>query len=92
MSYPFTWARACALSLAVLVAAPAPMLVHAADKSETAKPSKKTRAKTAKVAKAKTAKVKFLPSSAESTAERRIRLKNECKGRVNAGACEGYTQ
>lgn len=35
--------------------------------------------------------VKFLPGSAETTAERSQRLKRECKGRVNAGACSGYT-
>lgn len=35
--------------------------------------------------------VKFLPGSAETTKERSSRLKRECKGRVNAGACAGYT-
>ena len=35
--------------------------------------------------------IKFLPGSAETAKERSIRLKRECKGRVNAGACEGYT-
>jgi hypothetical protein len=47
-----------------------------------------------KKAKKKTAaggQVKFLPGSAETTAERNRRLKRECKGRVNAGACSGYT-
>lgn len=36
--------------------------------------------------------VRFLPGSAETTKERSARLKRECKGRVNAGACAGYTQ
>ena len=36
--------------------------------------------------------VRFLPGSAETTKERGIRLKRECKGRVNAGACAGYTR
>ena len=36
--------------------------------------------------------VKFLPGSEETTKERTARLKRECKGRVNAGACSGYTQ
>lgn len=35
---------------------------------------------------------KFMPGSQESARERATRLKRECKGRVNAGACEGYTQ
>ena len=35
--------------------------------------------------------IKFLPGSAETTKERSTRLKRECKGRVNAGACAGYT-
>ncbi len=34
---------------------------------------------------------KFVPGSQESKKERETRLKRECKGRVNAGACEGYT-
>ncbi len=34
---------------------------------------------------------KFLPGSQETRKERSERLKRECKGRVNAGACEGYT-
>lgn len=45
--------------------------------------------KTAKAAHA--GQVRFLPGSAETTKERSTRLKRECKGRVNAGACEGYT-
>lgn len=37
------------------------------------------------------ASVKVIPSpSHESTAERDRRLKRECKGRPNAGACLGY--
>ncbi len=35
--------------------------------------------------------IRFLPGSEETTKERRTRLKGECKGRVNAGACAGYT-
>jgi hypothetical protein len=35
--------------------------------------------------------IKFLPGSEETTKERSSRLKRECKGRVNAGACAGYT-
>lgn len=35
--------------------------------------------------------IKFLPGSGETAKERSSRLKRECKGRVNAGACAGYT-
>jgi hypothetical protein len=34
---------------------------------------------------------KFIPGSQETRKERSERLKRECKGRVNAGACTGYT-
>ncbi|MDP3604304.1 MAG: hypothetical protein Q8R59_00995 [Polaromonas sp.] len=34
---------------------------------------------------------KFLPGSQETRKERSERLKRECKGQVNAGACTGYT-
>lgn len=37
-------------------------------------------------------KVTFLRGSEETAQERSTRLKRECKGRVNAGACEGYTR
>ncbi|RZJ15422.1 MAG: hypothetical protein EOO54_18595 [Haliea sp.] len=53
-------------------------------------------AATEKAKKASSAKkqgtTKFLPGSEETRKERTDRLKRECKGRVNAGACEGYTQ
>jgi hypothetical protein len=34
---------------------------------------------------------KFIKGSEEGSAERDRRLFRECKGRVNAGACAGYT-
>ncbi|MDW5443827.1 hypothetical protein [Polaromonas sp. SM01] len=46
-------------------------------------------AKTKLAGQGKTAK--FIPGSQETKKERSTRLKRECKGRVNAGACEGYT-
>ncbi len=46
--------------------------------------------KSAPTAQGKTAK--FIPGSQETRKERTTRLKRECKGRVNAGACEGHTQ
>ena len=57
--------------------------------SVTATPQKKSGAK--KTVK-KIAKATVLPNSAESVAERSARLKRECKGGVNAGACAGYTR
>ena len=57
----------------------------AGDKPASSKAKKKS-AKAGRVG-----QVKFLPGSAETTKERSTRLKRECKGRVNAGACEGYT-
>jgi hypothetical protein len=54
--------------------------------------SSKAKKKSAKSAKASHAgQIKFLPGSGETAKERSARLKRECKGRVNAGACEGYT-
>ncbi|MDB5964372.1 MAG: hypothetical protein JWQ72_872 [Polaromonas sp.] len=41
--------------------------------------------------KVKSAAPKFLPGSQETVKERSNRLKRECKGAVNAGACSGYT-
>ncbi|MDP1741841.1 MAG: hypothetical protein Q8M51_09660 [Polaromonas sp.] len=41
--------------------------------------------------KAPPGKVKFVPGSQESAKERATRLKRECKGAVNAGACQGHT-
>ena len=35
---------------------------------------------------------KFIPGSQETAKERSARLKRECKGGVNAGACAGYTE
>ena len=43
-------------------------------------------------AKSRGTKIKFMPGSEETPQQRRQRLKRECKGRVNAGACEGYTR
>ncbi|MGA8784116.1 MAG: hypothetical protein WB542_02215 [Polaromonas sp.] len=54
--------------------------------------SGKTNKKAAKTAKAgHVGQIKFRPGSGETSRERSTRLKRECKGRVNAGACEGYT-
>ena len=53
----------------------------------------KTKKKAAKTKAADSvAKAKFMRGSEESTAERNARLKRECKGGVNAGACAGFTR
>ena len=36
--------------------------------------------------------IRFLPGSAETAKDRSNRLRRECKGQVNAGACAGYTR
>ena len=36
-------------------------------------------------------KAKFINGSGETPAQRTARLKRECKGGVDAGACSGYT-
>jgi len=38
------------------------------------------------------AKAKFISGSQETKQERSARLKRECKGGVDAGACAGYTK
>ena len=56
--------------------------------------TKKTAAKKepAKKAVNTVGKAKFIRGSEESIAERNARLKRECKGGVNAGACAGFTR
>jgi hypothetical protein len=55
------------------------------------KPAKSTAEKAA--AKSGTGgKAKFTPGSGETPAQRTARLKRECKGAVDAGACSGYTR
>jgi hypothetical protein len=63
----------------------APTLNAQANGSNKAKKPKKSKAK-------KGGGVTFHDGSAESRAERDRRLKRECKGRPNSGACEGYTR
>jgi hypothetical protein len=49
-------------------------------------------AKKKKAKSSKTVKVKQDGGSAESTKDRERRLLRECRGRPNAGACEGFTR
>ena len=77
------------ISTLLMLAAPALALAVenvAASASTATTPSKKAGAKKAVK---KTARASVLPNSAESVAERSARLKRECKGGANAGACAG---
>ena len=78
-------AFAVMLLAAALISGGAYAKAQAAEGGDGQKSSKKTK-------KSGGGQVKFLRGSEESTAERSSRLKRECKGRVNAGACAGYTQ
>lgn len=61
--------------------------------SATAPGQTKAKKKTTKAAAVrKRVSVKFVPGSGETAKDRSTRLKRECKGQVNAGACEGYTR
>ena len=62
-------------------------LVDAPAKATKATPKKKA----VKSASARNSVPKFLPGSQETVRERSNRLKLECKGASNAGACKGYT-
>ena len=55
-----------------------------------AKPAQKKPSKAAAPTKPVTSK--FVSGSEESAGQRNARLKRECKGAVNAGACAGYTR
>ena len=52
----------------------------------------KARKKAAKNHAPSGARAKFIQGSEETVAQRTARLKRECKGGVNAGACAGYTR
>ncbi|MCX7257528.1 MAG: hypothetical protein NTZ64_12540 [Polaromonas sp.] len=58
----------------------------AGDPPAASKAKKHAAAKSSRVS-----QIRFLPGSGETEKERSSRLKRECKGRVNAGACAGYT-
>ena len=65
---------------------------HAPNVSATTDGSKAKRVASRQKAKPTVNKVEFLRGSEESVAERNRRLKRECKGGVNAGACAGHTR
>ncbi len=70
-----------------------PQTPAAADASGPEKSAKKSSKKPSKKTSQKSSAPKVLPSgSGETPAERAARLKRECKGLPNAGACTGHTQ
>jgi hypothetical protein len=88
---------ACALAASFLVWPSAqawspfsvqPSQIQAAD-SSTSKPAQKPK-KEKKASGKKGGGVTFYEGSGETRAERDKRLMRECKGRPNAGLCEGY--
>lgn len=82
-----TWAS-LALALGLLGAAPGSGAVETFTATTGAeKPAKGKKPKAAQAPKAPTDK-----GSAEGRAERDKRLLRECRGRPNAGACEGYAR
>jgi hypothetical protein len=83
------WVVSAAVALGMLGSVQAQAAQSAEGVTQPAKA--KTKAKK-KAAAARGNKVKYVRGSEETSSERSTRLKRECKGRVNAGACEGYTR
>lgn len=65
---------------------------HALSAESAGQPAKATKKTATDARKGQAGKVTFLRGSEETTGERSTRLKRECKGGVNAGACAGYTR
>jgi hypothetical protein len=82
-----TWAAA---ALTVLPVGQAMAAQETGDPGSKPKPEAKKAATSSKTKKA--AQAPQAGGSAESPADRSARLKRECRGAVNAGACTGYTQ
>ena len=79
---------------AIMVAALAASQVQAQTQpaQEGDKPAKsKSKSKKNTAKSATGGKAKFINGSGETPAQRTARLKRECKGGVDAGACSGYT-
>lgn len=66
--------------------------VHAADTGDKPAKSQSKKKPAKEKAKAQGGKATFIRGSEESVSERTARLKRECKGGVNAGACAGLTR
>lgn len=77
------WALACAVTGTLVCGLALPTLAVAGDIAATSSPKTK---------KQRVAKPRFDAGSGETRAERDRRLTRECRGRPNAGACEGYAR
>jgi hypothetical protein len=88
----FVRKSACAWIVSVAVALGMMGSVQAQSAEGVTQPTKSKAKAKKKAAAAPGTKVKYIRGSEETTGERSARLKRECKGRVNAGACEGYTR
>ncbi len=74
------WVRVLLTAVSVLLGSTAAPALAATEKSKKSAAPRESKS------------VKFMPGSQESPKERTARLKRECKGQVNAGACEGHTR
>ena len=83
-----TLIKACVLATAMSVSVSG--YVHA-QALEVLNPPIKVASKT-KSKKARASRAKFDSGSQDTKKERTARLKRECKGGVDAGACSGYTK
>ena len=82
-------AMALLAALALVLGSPHALSAESAGQPAKAKVKKKT---ATDARKGQVGKVTFLRGSEETSGERSARLKRECKGGVNAGACAGYTR
>ena len=82
---------ALAFTLAAVMLTNATQL-HAADTGDKPAKSQSKKKPAKEKAKTKGGKATFIRGSEESVSERTARLKRECKGGVNAGACAGFTR
>jgi hypothetical protein len=78
-----------ALMAAALAASHAQAQTQPAPEGE--KPAK-SKSKKATAKSGSGSRAKFISGSGETVAQRTARLKRECKGAVDAGACSGYTR
>ena len=81
-------AMAFMLAAALLMGSACAQALESGDQPTTAKARKKA----AKNHAPRGARAKFIQGSEETVAQRTARLKRECKGGVNAGACAGFTR
>lgn len=79
--------RLCGLAMCCMLG----LAIGPAWAAGTESPDAEKKARSEKKKKSPALKLTAPGGSGESTAERSARLKRECKGRPNAGACSGHT-